>query len=72
MPSDELPYRDKIAKATLMLLLEQRSEEQQRELRAELLLERAGFTFTETADLLGKQPSAVRMAISRARKSDRG
>lgn len=68
--ADEIePYADKVARATLMMHIEQRSEDQQGQVRNELLLARAGFTAPEIAEILNKQVSAVRMALSRARKA---
>jgi DNA-directed RNA polymerase specialized sigma24 family protein len=65
----DVTYTDKVARATLILMIEQRSEEQQSQLRNELLLARAGFSAPEIAEILDKQASAVRMALSRARKA---
>lgn len=67
MPA-ERTFADKTAVATMLLLLEQRTPEQQAAERDELFLLRAGFTQSEIAQLLGKQPAAVRMAISRAKR----
>ena len=67
MAGEALSYQDKLARATLILLLEQRGSEQEQQQRSELLLAQAGFNAGEIADLLGKQPGAVRMALKRAR-----
>jgi DNA-directed RNA polymerase specialized sigma24 family protein len=67
MPSEDLTYSEKLARAMVMLMIERRGTEQEESLRSELLLTRAGFSAGDIADLLGKQPGAVRMAIKRAR-----
>lgn len=69
---DENAYGAKIRKATLLLLLEARTPENEEECRSEILLDRAGFASNEIAELLGKQPGAVRMTLSRARKQATG
>jgi len=40
------------------------------ELSATLLLDAAGLNFREIAVIIGKQPAAVRMSISRAKKNN--
>jgi DNA-directed RNA polymerase specialized sigma24 family protein len=66
--ADERTVPEKTAIATMLLMLEQRTPEQRAAERDELVLQRAGFTAPEIAELLGKQPAAVRMAISRAKR----
>lgn len=65
--ADEPSFSEKVASATLMLLLEQRDSEQRDRLRDEELLASAGFDANEIGQLLDKKPSAVRMTLSRAR-----
>lgn len=67
--ADSLSYADKVAKANMLLMLQLRSDEQRDEIRDEILLSRAGFDVAEIAEILGKNPPAVRMAISRAKKA---
>jgi DNA-directed RNA polymerase specialized sigma24 family protein len=67
MADEDLTYLEKLARATVMLMIERRGTEHEESLRSELLLARAGFGAAEIADLLGKQTGAVRMAIKRAR-----
>lgn len=66
--ADAASYDQKVAKANMLLMLEQRSKEQRDEARDEVLLSRAGFDIAEIAEILGKNAPAVRMAISRAKK----
>ena len=66
MAGEDLTYSEKLARATVMLMIERRGAEQEENLRSELLLARAGFGAGDIADLLGKRPGAVRMAIKRA------
>lgn len=66
--ADERSFAEKVSMANMLLMLEQRTPDQQIKERDELLLQRAGFTSAEIADLLNKQPAAVRMAISRAKR----
>jgi DNA-directed RNA polymerase specialized sigma24 family protein len=70
--NDDLAYLRKVGAATVLLLLEQRTPENEAGMRAELLLANAGFSVGEIAELVGKQPGAIRMAMSRARKAKRG
>lgn len=56
----------------LALLVEEREErvmEQQDPKKIEVLLGEAGLTNEEIAEVTGKKPNAVRMAIQRATKS---
>lgn len=65
---DDTSFGEKAQVALMLLMLEQRTDDQQSAERDELLLQRAGFSTPEIAELLRKQPAAVRMAISRARR----
>ncbi len=59
-----------LLKAILALMVDQRETRPGPELtrRTELLLADAGLAASQIAELTGKQPSAVRMTLSRARR----
>lgn len=57
---------------TLMVDAREARPAEEREARTEVLLARAGLGASAIAELTGKQPAAVRMAISRARRSPKG
>ena len=61
----------KYLKANLLLQLYNLPEEKSDNVKPELLLHRAGFTYTEIADLLGKNYKAVEKLISRAKKKNK-
>jgi DNA-directed RNA polymerase specialized sigma24 family protein len=62
---------ESLLKAIAALLIEQREsrppEPDQR--RTEVLLDSVGLSAIEIAELTGKQPAAVRMTLSRARRA---
>ncbi|MFL6090449.1 MAG: sigma factor-like helix-turn-helix DNA-binding protein [Aeromicrobium sp.] len=64
-PEDAIP----LLRALLMLALEQREATQETDRPSTQLLEDAGLDYRQIADLLGKSPDAVRMALSRSRKT---
>jgi DNA-directed RNA polymerase specialized sigma24 family protein len=65
--AEDSAHSEKVATATLLLMLERREEDQRAALRDEELLSRAGFDINEIATLLDKKPPAVRMSLSRAK-----
>jgi DNA-directed RNA polymerase specialized sigma24 family protein len=70
-PSAELT-QEKLLTAIVALLIDARAgTDREAAVKTELVLAAAGLTATEIAPLVGKQPSAVRMALSRARKGAR-
>jgi DNA-directed RNA polymerase specialized sigma24 family protein len=61
-----------VLKAILALLIDERetkAAERPTQRKTEVVLADSGLSASEIAALMGKQPSAVRMAISRARKA---
>jgi DNA-directed RNA polymerase specialized sigma24 family protein len=65
---------DTLLKAILALMVDEREARpaSDRERRTEVLLASAGLGASEIAELTGKQPGAVRMALSRARRTAGG
>jgi DNA-directed RNA polymerase specialized sigma24 family protein len=62
-----------LLKAMLAIMIDERESRppEQRKRRTELVLAEAGLGPAEIAELTGKQPAAVRMALSRARRAGR-
>lgn len=67
MPDSE--STDQLLRAILALLIDERESRgiEPPTQRTEVLLANAGLGATEIAQLTGKQPAAIRMALSRAR-----
>lgn len=65
---------ESLLRAILALMIDEREARpaEQRKRRTDVLLADAGFGPTQIAELTGKQPAAVRMALSRARRSGKG
>jgi hypothetical protein len=63
-----------LLRAILALMIDEREARppHERDVRTEVLLADAGLNAGDIAELTGKQPAAVRMAISRARRSGKG
>jgi DNA-directed RNA polymerase specialized sigma24 family protein len=63
-----------LLKAILAIMVDERESRppEQRKRRTELVLADAGLGPAEIAELTGKQPAAVRMALSRARRAGKG
>lgn len=74
MADSELTLDQKLLSAIVALLVEQRERaaDTPDAVKSEVLLAGAGLTAGEIATLLGKQPAAVRMALSRARRGSKG
>jgi DNA-directed RNA polymerase specialized sigma24 family protein len=71
--SDQIagPAERDILLAILALLIEERAERRPSAQKIELLLDRVGLPANTIAQVLNKQPAAVRMALSRARTSSK-
>ena len=69
--SSQLNELTKYLKANLLLQLTNLPKDKSDNVKPELLLYRAGFTYTEIADLLGKNYKAVEKFISRAKKKNK-
>ncbi|HEX8144767.1 MAG TPA: hypothetical protein VF553_19515 [Pyrinomonadaceae bacterium] len=57
----------KYLRANLLIQLQGISGDESKDVKLEVLLNRAGFTLQEIADLLGKNYDAVRLTIRRAK-----
>jgi DNA-directed RNA polymerase specialized sigma24 family protein len=71
--SDQIagPAERDILLAILALLIDERAERRPSAQKIELLLDRVGLPVNTIAQVLNKQPAAVRMALSRARTSSK-
>lgn len=73
MPEPEMIRLETLMTAVVALLVDARTDTDREErVKSEVLLAFAGLTAPEIAQLMGKQPSAVRMTLSRARKGKDG
>ena len=64
--------QEKLLTAIVALLVDARADtDREAQLKSEVLLAGAGLSAAEIAPLVGKQTSAVRMTLSRARKGTR-
>jgi DNA-directed RNA polymerase specialized sigma24 family protein len=61
----------KYLKANLLLQLHKLGGDQNENVKLEVLLNQAGFSYQEIADLLDKNYNAVKMAILRSKKNDK-
>lgn len=62
----------KYLRASLLLQLRQLSGDGSENLKPEILLNQAGFSHQEIADLLGKSYNAVKLTILRSKKNGKG
>jgi hypothetical protein len=69
-PPEETPV---LLRAMLALMIDEREARrpEQRGERTEVLLANAGLGATQISELTGKQAAAIRMSLSRARRSSR-